>query len=95
MPPCSAVLAHPSACGRAVSLCHPPFPTIPSLSCSGAIPVDELEDLFSSAGLLEARTEVGKLSYDADADGNGALSFEEFVAVLDKLWCVNGRHGWW
>ena len=54
-------------------------------ACSGAIPVDELEELFTAAGLYESRTVVGQLAYDADADGNGALDYDEFANVLDKL----------
>jgi len=49
------------------------------------VPIDDLEDCFASAGLFEARTEVGQLAYDADADGNGALNFDEFTQVMDKL----------
>ncbi len=51
----------------------------------GAIPIDELEAVFGAAGLLEARTEVGQLAYDADEDGNGALDFDEFTKVMDIL----------
>ena len=50
--------------------------------------IDELEDLFGAARLYEARTEVGQLAYDEDEDGNGALSFDEFVNVMDKLGCA-------
>ena len=66
--------------------CACPSPPQPyPIRRSGAIPVDELEELFTSAGLYESRTVVGQLAYDADADGNGALDYDEFATVLDKL----------
>lgn len=52
---------------------------------SGLVCIEDLEDLCGSAGLFEARNETGVLAYDADTDGNGALSFDEFVQVLDNI----------
>ena len=51
----------------------------------GGVPINDLEDAFGLAGLPVARTEVGRLSYEADADGNGVLDFDEFTVVLDAL----------
>jgi voltage-gated potassium channel len=59
----------------------------------GAIPINDVEDLFGAAELYEARTEVGTLSYDADRDGNGSLDFDEFVVVMDKLMEYHARTG--
>lgn len=56
-----------------------------SVTGRGGVPINDLEDAFGLAGLLVARTEVGRLSYEADEDGNGALDFAEFTVVLDKL----------
>ena len=39
----------------------------------GGVPINDLEDAFGRASLLVARTEVGRLSYEADEDGNGVL----------------------
>ena len=51
----------------------------------GGVPINDLEDAFGRASLLVARTEVGRLSYEADEDGNGVLDFSEFTVVMDRL----------
>ncbi len=66
-------------------LVHPFVSAARVIVGTGLIPVDEFEDLFGAAGLLVARTEVGSLTYDVDEDGNGALDFNEFVQVMDKM----------
>jgi hypothetical protein len=62
----------------------------------GEAPINDVEEAFGAAGLLVARTEVGRLAYEADADGGGALDFGEFTRVLDALsaaQCADGRGG--
>ena len=49
------------------------------------VPINAIEDAFGAAGLVVARTEVGRLAYEADVDGDGALDFDEFTCVLNKL----------
>jgi len=51
----------------------------------GGVPVNDLEEAFGLAGLPVARTEVGRLSYQEDLDGNGVLDFDEFTSVMDRL----------
>ena len=58
------------------------------------VPINDLEDAFGLAGLLVARTEVGRLSYEADLDGNGVLDIGEFTTVMDRLAQYHDRkHG--
>jgi hypothetical protein len=60
----------------------------------GGVPINDLEDAFGLASLFEARTEVGRLSYEADEDGNGVLDFAEFTVVMDRLGgYLSARHG--
>jgi hypothetical protein len=60
----------------------------------GGVPINDLEDAFGLASLFEARTEVGRLSYEADEDGNGVLDFGEFTVVMDALsGYLSAQHG--
>ncbi|RNA20015.1 Calmodulin [Brachionus plicatilis] len=54
---------------------------------SGSISVKEMERVFKSLGIQASREEIRLVVKEMDIDGDGEISFEEFVRVMgDKFY---------
>lgn len=51
---------------------------------SGSINREELSDLMATLGIQSTDADIDSLIAEMDSDGNGDISFDEFLAVMTK-----------